>query len=73
MGYSPWDCKVSDMTELLTTHTHHHKNTWRDEMQAPGPPGLGTEKCWTQPVCSPALGATEGPQQAPARHLLLSL
>ena len=42
-------------------------------MQVPGPPGLGIEMCWTQPVCSPALGATEGPQQAPVGHLLLSL
>ena len=22
VGYSPWDCKESDTTELLSTHTH---------------------------------------------------
>ena len=30
-GYSPWDCKESDMTEWLNTHTHRTKlcNFWK--------------------------------------------
>ena len=24
VGYSPWGCKESDMTEQLSTHTHTH-------------------------------------------------
>ena len=26
-GYSPWSCKDSDTTELLSTHTHTHTHT----------------------------------------------
>ena len=31
MGYSPWGCTESDMTERLHTHTHTHTHTTGDE------------------------------------------
>ena len=27
VGYGPWGCKESDMTEPLSTHTHTHTHT----------------------------------------------
>ena len=33
VGYSPWGCKESDMTEYTHTHTHTHTHTLRDRSE----------------------------------------
>ena len=34
MGHSPWDCKESDMTEHLSTHTHTHSTQAKEDLGA---------------------------------------
>ena len=31
VGYSPWGCKESDMTECTSTHTHTHTSDMRQQ------------------------------------------
>ena len=62
VGYSPWDCKVSDMTELLTTHTHTPSQKHMERWDAgPWPSRVGYWDVLDSTCLLPCIGCYWGP------------